>query len=208
MGQIKAVVFDIGKVLIEWHPERFYDSMIGIERRREFFADVDIYAMNEHLDLGAPFRETVYAFADKHPEYSAQIRLWHDSWIKMAAPEISGSVHLLRAIRTKGIPVFALSNFGIGPFDVASKHYPFFNEFDQKYISGHLQEIKPHARIYELLEQGSGLLPASLLFTDDVRKNVDAAAARGWQTHHFDGPAGWAKALVQSEVLTAEEAAL
>ena len=29
-----AVVFDIGNVLIEWQPERFYDSVIGEERRR------------------------------------------------------------------------------------------------------------------------------------------------------------------------------
>lgn len=208
MGQIKAVVFDIGRVLIEWHPERFYDSVIGIEQRREFFAAVDIYTMNERLDMGAPFRETVYDFADKHPEYSAEIRMWHDSWIKMAAPEINGSVQLLRAIRTKGIPVFALSNFGIGTFDVAARHYPFFNEFDQKYISGHLQEIKPHARIYQLLEQGSGLPPASLLFTDDVLENIEAAATRGWLTHQFDGPAGWAKALVGHGVLTDNEATL
>ena len=208
MGQIKAVVFDIGRVLIEWHPERFYDSEIGLERRRDFFAAVDIYRMNERIDLGAPFRETVYEFAEAHPEYSTEIRLWHDSWIKMAAPEISGSVRLLRAIRAKGIPVFALSNFGIGTFETAAGHYPFFNEFDQKYVSGHLQEMKPHARIYELLEQGSGLPPTSLLFTDDMSENIDAAASRGWQTHQFNGPDGWANALVRHKVLTPEEATL
>jgi len=208
MTQIEAVVFDIGRVLIEWHPERFYDSKIGIKRRREFFAAVDIYAMNERIDLGAPFRETVYAFADEHPEYSAEIRLWHDSWIKMAAPVISGSVSLLRAIRAKGIPVFALSNFGIGTFELAARTYPVFNEFDQKYVSGHLQEIKPHARIYELLEQGSGLAPESLLFTDDLPNNVEVAAKRGWHAHLFDGPIGWAQSLVHHNVLTPKEASL
>lgn len=208
MGQINAVVFDIGRVLIEWHPERFYDSQIGMERRREMFAKIDLYAMNTRIDMGAPFQETVYNFAKSHPEFSAEIRLWHDCWIKMAAPEITGSVRLMRAIQTKGTPVFALSNFGIGPFETASRHYPFFNEFDQAYVSGYLQEMKPQPRIYELLEQGSGLAPTSLLFTDDIRENIDAAAMRGWQTHHFDGAAGWANALVQHGVLTPEEAAL
>lgn len=208
MGQIRAVIFDIGRVLIEWHPERFYDSVIGTVRRRELFANVDIYAMNARIDLGAPFQETVYAFAKEHPDYSAEIRLWHDSWIKMVAPEISGSVRLLRAIRAKGMPVFALSNFGIGTFDVAAKHYPFLNEFDQKYVSGLLREIKPQARIYALLEQGCGLAPASLFFTDDMLENIEAAARRGWQTHHFDGAAGLAKALIHHGVLTTSEAAL
>ena len=126
----------------------------------------------------------------------------------MAAPEITGSVRLLRAIRAKGLPVFALSNFGIGTFETAAKHYPFFNEFDQKYVSGYLQEMKPHARIYEMLEQGSGLSSTSLLFTDDMRENIDAAASRGWHTHQFKGPDGWANALVRHEVLTPEEATL
>ena len=29
---IKAVVFDIGNVLIEWQPERFFDNVIGPDR--------------------------------------------------------------------------------------------------------------------------------------------------------------------------------
>ena len=31
---IQAVVFDIGNVLLEWHPERFYDTQIGPDRLR------------------------------------------------------------------------------------------------------------------------------------------------------------------------------
>lgn len=202
------MVFDIGRVLIEWNPERFYDSQIGVTRRKNLFNAVDLYAMNARIDLGAPFRETVYACADAHPEFSAEIRLWHDSWIKIATPEISGTVCLMHQIRAKGTAVFALSNFGTGPFEIAAKHYPFLNAFDQKYISGHLTEIKPNPRIYELLELGSGLSPASLLFTDDVSENIETAAARGWKTHLFEGPAGWADALVRHGVLTAKEASL
>lgn len=208
MGQIEAVVLDIGKVLIEWHPERFYDGEIGATRRRKLFAAVDLYAMNARIDLGAPFRETVYALADKRPEFGDEIRLWHESWIKMAAPEIPWSVRLMRAIRAKGVPVFALSNFGIGPFDLAAKHYPFFNEFDQKYVSGHLQQVKPNVGIYQMLEQGCGLPPSTLLFTDDMPENINTADARGWATHLFDGPKGWANALVRHGVLNNGEAEL
>lgn len=208
MPQIEAVVFDIGKVLIEWHPERFYDSEIGTKRRRELFAAVDLYAMNARIDLGAPFRETVYDCADAHPDFSAEVRLWHDSWVKMATPAISGSIKLLRAIRAKGTPVFALSNFGVGTFETAAKAYPFFNEFDQKYVSGHHKMVKPDPRIYELLERTSGLAPETLLFTDDLPDNVKAATNRGWHAHLFDGPEGWAQSLLHHNVLTPKEASL
>jgi 2-haloacid dehalogenase len=29
-----------------------------------------------------------------------------------------------------------------------------------------------------------------LLFTDDRADNIEAATARGWHTHHFNGPEG------------------
>ena len=67
--------------------------------------------------------------------------------------------------------------------------------------------IKPVPSIYEAVEQGSGLPPEALLFTDDRADNIAAAAARGWQTHHFTGPQGWAHRLVAAGVLNREEAA-
>ena len=42
MTKVQAVIFDIGNVLIEWQPERFYDAEIGEARRRTMFAAVDL----------------------------------------------------------------------------------------------------------------------------------------------------------------------
>ena len=110
MLQSQAVIFDIGNVLIEWNPERFYDAQIGEERRRAMFAAVDLHAMNDRIDEGGLFRETIYQTAASYPEWETQIRWWFDHWIDMASPRIDGSVALLRALRTKGVPVFALTN--------------------------------------------------------------------------------------------------
>jgi len=57
-----------------------------------------------------------------------------------------------------------------------------------------------------MLEEGAGLSGAALLFTDDRPENIAAAAARGWQTHLFEGPHGWAERLVGAGLLRAEEA--
>ncbi|MFV2003008.1 MAG: HAD family phosphatase, partial [Paracoccaceae bacterium] len=119
MSDIRAVVFDIGNVLIGWQPEQFYDGAIGREQRLALFGEVDLFGMNERIDLGADFRQTVYDFADMHPEWREQIRLWHDNWIEMATPVIEHSVHLLQALRRINVPVFALSNFGVGSLAVA-----------------------------------------------------------------------------------------
>lgn len=202
----EAVIFDIGNVLIEWQPERHYDSIIGEERRRALFDTIDLHGMNDAVDRGGNFRELVFGMAERHPEWRDEVIRWHDDWIKMASPVIPHSVRLLRALRAKGIPVFALTNFGIQTFEMATGHYPFFNEFDRQYVSGHMGVIKPEVRIYEMVEEDCRIAPEALIFADDRADNIAAAAARGWQTHLFEGPQGWADCLVSKGLLTAEEA--
>ena len=203
---IEAVVFDIGRVLIHWDPEGFYDREIGQDRRRALFAEVDLERMNLRVDLGDPFAGSVYQLADENPLYRDEIRYWHDRWIDMASPAIPASVTLLRAIKAKGLPVFALSNFGRETFEIACEHYPFLTEFDRTFISAHHRMAKPDPAFYALLETDSGLSGASLFFTDDKPENIAAAKDRGWATHLFNGPEGLARALVAHNLLTEEEA--
>ena len=203
---IKAVVFDIGNVLIEWQPERFFDSVIGGQRRREMFANVDLHGMNDRVDLGENFTDTVMATADANPDWATEIRMWHDRWIDMAAPAIDHSVRLMKALQAKGTPVFSLTNFGIQTYDIAAEVYPFLREFDRDFISGHMGVIKPDPQIFQMLEDESGLSGDALIFADDRDDNIAAAAARGWNTHLFKNPEGWAARLVEEGLLTEDEA--
>jgi len=124
----------------------------------------------------------------------------------MFSPEIAHSSRLLRALRARGVPVMALSNFGRETFAMAERMYPVLTEFDRRYVSGHLGVIKPDPRIYEIVEADTGLAPGGLFFIDDRADNVAAAAARGWQVHHFTGAGGLAARLVAEGLLSEEEA--
>lgn len=201
----RAVVFDIGNVLIYWNPEGFFETALGKDRSKKLFAEVDLLGMNAAVDLGADFHSAVRALADSHPDWEDEILMWQDRWIEMASPAIDHSVRLLRSLRRAGVPVFALSNFGLAPFRVAEANYPFLEEFDLRILSGALEIAKPDSRIYAALEEQSGFHGAELLFTDDRQENIDAADARGWQTHLFDGPAGWGARLVAAGLLSSED---
>jgi 2-haloacid dehalogenase len=203
---VDAVVFDIGNVLIEWQPERFYDRVIGEDRRRAIFDTVDLHKMNDRVDRGEHFRDVIYETADQYPQIRDDIRMWHDNWIEMASPAIEHSVRLMRALQSKGVPVFALTNFGVESFAYAQTEYDFLNEFDRAYVSGHMKVIKPDADIYAQLEADCEIDPTRLLFTDDRLDNIEAAAARGWQTHLFEGATGWAERLIGAGLLSKEEA--
>lgn len=205
---VDAVVFDIGNVLIEWQPERFYDAKIGVERRKALFANVDLHGMNDRVDRGAPFQDTIYDTAETYPDFRDEVRMWFDHWAEMASPEIPHSIHLLRALRRRGVPVFALSNFGVGSFAYAETIYPVLSEFDRRYISGHMQVVKPDAAIYAMVEEDCGISPGGLLFADDRVDNIEAAMTRGWQVHLFEHSQGLADRLVSSGLLTVEEASI
>lgn len=203
MMRVSAVVFDIGNVLVEWQPENYYDRIYGVERRKRLFAEVDLHAMNLAIDAGADWKSTVYDWADRHPKWRPEIRDWHDNWIALAAPLIPKTLASLRALKARGIPVFALTNFGAGTFDYASREYTFLSEFDRAYVSGRLKLAKPDPAIYRAVEDDCGLPPGELLFTDDRPENIAAAAAHGWQVHHFTSPEGWITCLKDKGLLDA-----
>ena len=163
--------------------------------------------MNDDIDRGAPFRDTIYDWAERYPKWRDKVRLWHDDWIKMASPGIERSQRLMAALQAKGIPVFSLTNFGIGSYDHAAQFYPFLRQFDRDFISGHMGVTKPDPKIYEMLEAESGLSGHQLIFTDDRADNIATAHTFGWKTHLFEGPDGWAKRLIDEGLLSEAEAA-
>ncbi|UWR24261.1 HAD family phosphatase [Sulfitobacter sp. S190] len=203
----EAVVFDIGNVLIEWQPERFFDVEVGRERRIAMFDAVDLHSINDRSDMGEDIAVVIAEAADRYPEFRDEILLWNERWIDIASPAIDHSVRLMSALQSKGIPVYSLTNFGMQTYDIAARKYPFLRQFDRDFISGHMKVIKPDPAIYRMLEKGSGLSGGALLFADDRSDNIEAAAARGWQTHLFETPQGWADRLVSAGLLRADEAA-
>ncbi|MEZ5685462.1 MAG: hypothetical protein R3D78_06020 [Paracoccaceae bacterium] len=65
---VEAVVFDIGNVLIEGNPSGITTaSCPRAERRARAFAEVDLHGMNDVIDRGGNWRETVHEWAARWP---------------------------------------------------------------------------------------------------------------------------------------------
>lgn len=185
----KAVVFDIGNVILNWDPDILYRKLVPDDAERlAFFQATDMHRINLEIDRGAPFKETLYSHAEALPEYADLIRAWHDRWREMLTPEIAGTSAILRELKNLGTPVFALSNFGVDTYELAKKIYPILCEFDREYISGRMKLTKPDPRIYAAVEKDSGLNGPELCFFDDRQDNIDAAKTRGWQAYLFENP--------------------
>lgn len=198
---VQAVVWDIGNIFAIWDPETYYDRLIGRERREMFFAEAGIHEMNLALDLGAEARGTVAAHAARHPGWAEEIARWIDDWPETFRTPVPGTEAVFAEAAASGLPMVALSNFGAETLEIARELHPVLRRFDREFVSAHLGVVKPDPAIYEAVEQGLGLMGEALIFTDDKAENVDAAAARGWKTHLFDGAEGWRARLVEEGVI-------
>ena len=84
LSKIEAVVFDIGNVLIEWQPEQFYETIMPAVECKKMFETIDLHRMNDLIDRGANWKDTVDSAAEDYPEYYKMIQLWYDRWLDMA----------------------------------------------------------------------------------------------------------------------------
>jgi putative hydrolase of the HAD superfamily len=61
------------------------------------------------------------------------------------------------------------------------------NHFDDMHYAADLGCTKPDERFYESIEARSGFSSREIFFIDDKQANIDAALARGWSGHVWDG---------------------
>ena len=61
-----------------------------------------------------------------------------------------------------------------------------YENFDGDVVSCEVGIVKPMPEIYDLLLERFDLDPTETIFIDDRKENVDAAAAKGIATFHFD----------------------
>jgi 2-haloacid dehalogenase len=197
-----AVVFDLGGVLIDWDPRRLYRKLLAGEAAvEEFLATVCTPEWNAEQDRGRPFAEAVAELVERHPAHAAAITAYHERWTEMLGGEIPGTVAVLAELRAAGVPLYALSNWSAETFRLTRGRFPFLEWFDGLVVSGEEGVTKPDRRIFELLIERFGLVPAATLFVDDSAANVTAARDLGLDAVRFRGAGGLRRDLAARGLL-------
>jgi 2-haloacid dehalogenase len=197
-----AVVFDLGGVLIDWDPRLLYRKLLADEAAvEEFLATVCTPEWNAEQDRGRPFAEAVAELVERHPAHAAAITAYHERWTEMLGGEIPGTVAVLAELRAAGVPLYALSNWSAETFRLTRGRFPFLEWFDGLVVSGEEGVTKPDRRVFELLIERFGLVPAATLFVDDSAANVTAARDLGLDAVRFRDAAGLRRDLTARGLL-------
>lgn len=187
---IKAVIFDIGNVLISFNPKAYLSGMFTITETVEALYNI-IFRSDEwvRLDMGTlSHNEAVDIHISRHPEYSKEIHMAMDNWHSMLT-SVEGMEAVLQELKSKGYKLYYLSNYHELASEYILSYYSFFDLFDGGVFSFAEKTIKPGTRIYEILLERYKLNAKECVFIDDMTENVETAESLGIKGIQFQSPA-------------------
>jgi 2-haloacid dehalogenase len=188
-GRPRAVVFDLGGVLLDWNPRHLYRKLFDDETAMDrFLTEVCTIEWHAAHDLGVPSERTCSELSAAHPEQAELIWAWSRRSEEMVAGPIEGTVEVLRSLKTAGVPCYALTNMERETYPRRRERFPFLGWFDGTVVSGFEGVAKPDPRIFELLLDRFGLTASSTVLIDDSPVNVEAARRVGIQAVQFRSP--------------------
>ena len=199
--KIRALVFDVGGVLVTTHLERFlkigsllFGCTEGILRSHIFplieeleRGEIDSYALWE--ELGTTLESKGLGRA-QDPEKAEVV--WSKA-LESSLIEIPEMLAICRQMQGK-IPMAVLSNT-IADHAQILRSRGVYAPFNPCVLSCEVGLRKPDARIYQMTCELLNTAPEHCLFIDDLEVNIKGAKACRMQTHHFVGVAKLRKRL-------------
>lgn len=183
---VDAVLFDLGGVLIDWNPRHLYRQYFDdVATMEDFLERVCAPSWNHEIDAGRSVDEAVAERQALFPEHAWLIALWRDGWPRMLGGAIEETVALLRALRERAVPLYALTNWSAETFPIARERFGFLDWFAHIVVSGEVGLAKPDPAIFALASRHTCAAPERTLFIDDSPVNVAAARSLGFQVHRF-----------------------
>ncbi len=179
MSQIKHVVFDLGKVLVDFS----YSQLFPLLRRRgALIRDVEDFASRIRLidyELGRistdEFLQGINALLSA-PLDADELK---NVWCNIFTP-IPQMLTLARQLHDQ-VGVYIISNTGEIHWDYLRERFLLADLSTDGFASCEVGHMKPVAAIYTAAEKRFDFTPEEAVFIDDRQENVAGAEACGWR---------------------------
>ncbi|HEX4999842.1 MAG TPA: HAD family phosphatase [Terriglobia bacterium] len=186
---IECVLFDLGKVLIDFDFERGLNTFAtrsGCSREQRGRLERAL------ADEGwkARYESGLISTADYHRYLcdaggvTMDLDEFRFCWSSIFLPGLLVSEDLLTRLKRR-YPLILVSNTNEVHLDFVAERYDVLRYFDQTICSHEVGAMKPDPRIYEAAIAAAGKPPEALFFTDDREENVDGATRMGIHARRF-----------------------
>jgi FMN phosphatase YigB (HAD superfamily) len=185
----KVVVFDLGKVLLDFD---YGIAARKIASRGRLSAD-DIKRFIDNSPLLFQFETGLLTLAQFFEQvcsgtgYSGELGEFCSFFADIFAP-IPAMVELQSLLRRSGTPTFIFSNTNELAIGHIRRNFPFFTNFDGYVLSYEHGAMKPDPKLYQVVEAQTGRRGAEILYLDDRPENVDAGKRQGWRVILHESP--------------------
>ena len=188
-NNIKNLVFDFGRVLIDVDRERSIKAFHDIE-----FTQADnliSYCYKKgifrELELGNISSEVFYQSIHNEAKRGITDEQIKNAWNSMLVGIKPHKLEKLIELR-KQYKIYLLSNTNIIHWDAAKEmfswgEYKREDYFDDIFLSFEMHLCKPDPNIFRALTNRVSILPYNTLLLDDSEENCQAARSIGWQAH-------------------------
>ncbi|MEJ6122046.1 HAD family phosphatase [Vibrio sp. 2-Bac 85] len=201
---IKNIIFDLGRVLINFEPETYLKEL-GIDKKTREIYLFDIFKGEEWLDLDRGIiteEQAINKIVAKGRIKKEEVRDILDARVVFFT-ELSHNTPLVKQLKDNGYKLYILSNFAKKPFEAIFEKYNFFKHFDGKVVSYEdgLNVIKPDSNIYDTLLNRYDLLPEETAFIDDTLVNIEKAEEYGITGIHLPDHTELKRKLIEKSLL-------
>jgi FMN phosphatase YigB (HAD superfamily) len=201
-SNIKAVVFDLGKVLVDFDYSIAVRKIAGrAKMAAEGLANFMVHAplllkYESGMLTTSQFFEEVCSITGFCGDLDEFASLFGDIFTP-----IEPMIEVQQNLRRQGFATFIFSNTNELAIRHIRKTFPFFGGFDDLILSYEHGAMKPDSKLYEVLERRSGHQGDKILYLDDRLENIEAGKARGWRVILHETPEKSAAGLRQLGLL-------
>ncbi|HTY45271.1 MAG TPA: HAD family phosphatase [Patescibacteria group bacterium] len=186
--RIKAVIFDLGRVLVD------FDHTIAARRMAAYTAKDpgEIFAMFFDSELTGSFEEGKIApreFFERVMEllrcnltYEQFLPIWNEIFF---LTDTNRAVYALASGLKQRFKVALVSNINRLHFEYLKDHFPIFDCFHCIVASYEVGVRKPDPKIYEQALKSLGVLPQETFYTDDRQELIAGASRLGIRSFVF-----------------------
>lgn len=181
MRMIKNVIFDVGKVLVEYDPDSYMERLgFDLKTRQAVNQAMFQNPLWEESDRGKLSTEELlekFIFNDK--EYKEEITKAYQTVGNMIEL-FPYSVAWIKELKQRGYRVYILSNYAEVTYEQTKEKMEFLPYVDGAVFSFQCKWIKPEREIYEELCRKYSIEPRESVFLDDRLENIKKAQELGF----------------------------
>ena len=177
---IKNLIFDFGKVLVDYDFEAFFRKYIPDTERCQAFTPVlyneEVQAMLDREDR--PFDVIMEEIIARNKEFEPEIHIFNEHYPEIVTNEVEGMFDLLTKLKSEGYKLYGLTNWCSKVY-ITMAQFPIFKLLDGQIISSEEKVIKPEPEIYNRLFDKFNLKPEECIFADDREENIEGGRRLG-----------------------------